>query len=101
MKKEKKLIDYLSAVSSYKKEKTEVKSAAVNSDSITFNSIRICLKSFCHGSYLPLVCSTDLENEIQGKCLTSVDVCLTDIWPTVLKEKKKKKKKLVWALFIF
>lgn len=75
----KKLIDYLSAVSSYKKEKTEVKSAAVNSDSITFNSIRICLKSFCHGSYLPLVSSTDLENETQGKCLTSVDVCLTDI----------------------
>lgn len=56
----------------------EVKSAAVNSDSITF-SIPICLKSFYHGSYLPLVCSTDLENEIQGKCLTSVDVCLTDI----------------------
>ena len=46
-------------------------------------SLKNKIKYFSHASYLPLVYSTDLENEIQWACLTSMAIILTDIWPAV------------------
>lgn len=70
--------DYLNALNSYKQERTEVLTVAVIliTSPLTLYSH---VKPLSHDSSFPLVYSTDLENEIQWKRLTPVDVFLTDI----------------------